>query len=215
MDVVDIARWQFGIITVYHFLFVPLTIGLSAIVAGFETAWVRTGDEQWLRLIDVDAALRARSYQPATGSVVLGSSLSVFPAADFPVRAKQNGAALVIVNRDPTPIDELSDVVINAGIGDTMTPEETLVELAASAQREIELRLALDAFFMEAKPLWDGAAPSIRGCAADFNAIETEFLKRMADQRAAKPLVDRHLRNLRNLRMNPLREVLKSAHEVG
>jgi cytochrome d ubiquinol oxidase subunit I len=50
MDVLDIARWQFGIITVYHFLFVPITIGLSAIVAGFETAWVRTRDEQWLRL---------------------------------------------------------------------------------------------------------------------------------------------------------------------
>jgi cytochrome d ubiquinol oxidase subunit I len=50
MDVLDIARWQFGIITVYHFLFVPVTIGLSAIVAGFETAWVRTGNEQWLRL---------------------------------------------------------------------------------------------------------------------------------------------------------------------
>jgi cytochrome d ubiquinol oxidase subunit I len=46
----DIARWQFGIITVYHFLFVPITIGLSAIVAGFETAWVRTGHAEYLRL---------------------------------------------------------------------------------------------------------------------------------------------------------------------
>ena len=42
MDALDLARWQFGIITVYHFLFVPITIGLSAIVAGYETAWVRT-----------------------------------------------------------------------------------------------------------------------------------------------------------------------------
>ena len=50
MDVLDIARWQFGIITVYHFLFVPITIGLSAIVAGFETAWVRTGNPEYLRL---------------------------------------------------------------------------------------------------------------------------------------------------------------------
>ncbi len=50
MDVVDIARWQFGIITVYHFLFVPITIGLSAIVAGYETAWVRTRNPHWLRL---------------------------------------------------------------------------------------------------------------------------------------------------------------------
>lgn len=52
--------------------------------------------------------------------IVLGSSLSVFPAADFPVRAKSNGAALAIVNRDPTQMDEIADVVINAGIGETM-----------------------------------------------------------------------------------------------
>ena len=50
MDLVDIARWQFGIITVYHFLFVPLTIGLTALVAGLETAWVRTRNPDWLRL---------------------------------------------------------------------------------------------------------------------------------------------------------------------
>jgi cytochrome d ubiquinol oxidase subunit I len=50
MDLVDIARWQFGIITVYHFLFVPLTIGLTALVAGMETAWLRTKNPAWLRL---------------------------------------------------------------------------------------------------------------------------------------------------------------------
>jgi cytochrome bd ubiquinol oxidase subunit I len=50
VDVLDIARWQFGIITVYHFVFVPITIGLSAIIAGMETAWVRTGKQEYLRL---------------------------------------------------------------------------------------------------------------------------------------------------------------------
>ncbi len=50
MDTLDIARWQFAIVTVYHFLFVPITIGLSAIVASYEVAWVRTGNERWLRL---------------------------------------------------------------------------------------------------------------------------------------------------------------------
>jgi cytochrome d ubiquinol oxidase subunit I len=50
MDVLDIARWQFGITTVYHFLFVPITIGLTAIVASFETAWVRTNKPEYLRL---------------------------------------------------------------------------------------------------------------------------------------------------------------------
>ncbi len=50
MDALDLARWQFGIITVYHFIFVPLTIGLAPIVAIMQTAWYRTGDERWLKL---------------------------------------------------------------------------------------------------------------------------------------------------------------------
>ncbi|MEJ3744349.1 cytochrome ubiquinol oxidase subunit I [Actinomycetes bacterium KLBMP 9797] len=50
MDALDVARWQFGVTTVYHFLFVPLTIGLSALVAVMQTVWVRTGDERYLRL---------------------------------------------------------------------------------------------------------------------------------------------------------------------
>jgi cytochrome d ubiquinol oxidase subunit I len=49
MDVLDLARWQFGITTVYHFFFVPITLGLSWLVAGMQTAWVRTGNEKWLR----------------------------------------------------------------------------------------------------------------------------------------------------------------------
>ncbi|MFC4560299.1 cytochrome ubiquinol oxidase subunit I [Nocardiopsis mangrovi] len=49
MDVLDLARWQFGITTVYHFLFVPLTIGLSVIVASLQTAWYRTGSRAYLR----------------------------------------------------------------------------------------------------------------------------------------------------------------------
>ncbi|MFI6344902.1 cytochrome ubiquinol oxidase subunit I [Streptomyces sp. NPDC050560] len=44
-----LARWQFGITTVYHFLFIPLTISLSALTAGLQTAWVRTGKERYLR----------------------------------------------------------------------------------------------------------------------------------------------------------------------
>ncbi|MDH6141513.1 MULTISPECIES: cytochrome ubiquinol oxidase subunit I [Kitasatospora] len=42
-----IARWQFGVTTVYHFLFVPLTISLAAMTAGLETAWVRTGKQKY------------------------------------------------------------------------------------------------------------------------------------------------------------------------
>ncbi len=50
MDALDLARWQFGITTIYHFFLVPLTIGLSVLVAIMQTAWVRTGKEKWLRL---------------------------------------------------------------------------------------------------------------------------------------------------------------------
>ncbi|MBC3192344.1 cytochrome ubiquinol oxidase subunit I [Pseudonocardia sp. C8] len=49
MDALDLARWQFGITTIYHFLFVPLTIGLSVIVASLQTAWFRTGRDEYLR----------------------------------------------------------------------------------------------------------------------------------------------------------------------
>ena len=49
MSALDLARWQFAITTVYHFVFVPITIGLSALVAGLQTAWVRTGKEHYLR----------------------------------------------------------------------------------------------------------------------------------------------------------------------
>ena len=49
-SILDIARWQFGIITVYHFLFVPITIGLTALVALMETFWLRTKRPEWLRL---------------------------------------------------------------------------------------------------------------------------------------------------------------------
>lgn len=50
MDPLEIARWQFGITTVYHFLMVPLTIGLGILVATLQTIWVRTGREEYLRM---------------------------------------------------------------------------------------------------------------------------------------------------------------------
>ncbi len=50
MDALDVARWQFAITTVYHFLFVPITIGMSAIVAYFHIQWVRTHQPDHLRM---------------------------------------------------------------------------------------------------------------------------------------------------------------------
>ena len=46
----DLARWQFAFTTVFHFIFVPLTIGLSGLVALMQTRWVRTGDDQYKRM---------------------------------------------------------------------------------------------------------------------------------------------------------------------
>ncbi|MFM6980002.1 MAG: cytochrome ubiquinol oxidase subunit I [Micrococcales bacterium] len=53
LDVLDplaLSRWQFGLTTVYHFLFVPLTIGMVLLVAIFQTIWTRTGNEKFLKL---------------------------------------------------------------------------------------------------------------------------------------------------------------------
>ncbi len=50
MDVLLLARLQFAITIIYHFFFVPLTLGLSLVVAILETIYVRTGDETYRRL---------------------------------------------------------------------------------------------------------------------------------------------------------------------
>jgi NAD-dependent deacetylase len=52
----------------------------------------------------------------------IGSSLVVWPAAGFPLMAKRNGAALVIVNREPTDFDDIADLVVRNDIGDALAP---------------------------------------------------------------------------------------------
>jgi NAD-dependent protein deacetylase/lipoamidase len=52
--------------------------------------------------------------------IVAGSSLVVYPAAGFPELAKRNGAALVIINREPTALDRLADLVLHRPIGETL-----------------------------------------------------------------------------------------------
>lgn len=49
--------------------------------------------------------------------LALGSSLVVYPAAGFPILAKENGAHLVIINREPTPLDGIADMVIQGELG--------------------------------------------------------------------------------------------------
>jgi cytochrome d ubiquinol oxidase subunit I len=50
VDPLDLARWQFGVTTVYHYFFVPVTIGLSLLVAIMQSVWMRTRNPEWLRL---------------------------------------------------------------------------------------------------------------------------------------------------------------------
>jgi NAD-dependent deacetylase len=54
--------------------------------------------------------------------LAVGSSLVVWPAAGFPLMAKRAGAALVIINREPTDFDDLADLVVRNDIGDVLGP---------------------------------------------------------------------------------------------
>lgn len=62
-----------------------------------------------------DAALECDLF------LAVGSSLVVYPAAGLPITAKRHGAKLVILNRDPTELDHLADLVVNAEIGPTLS----------------------------------------------------------------------------------------------
>ena len=51
----------------------------------------------------------------------IGSSLVVHPAASLPAVAQQSGARLVIINRDPTPLDDLAHALVGGSIGEALT----------------------------------------------------------------------------------------------
>lgn len=53
--------------------------------------------------------------------IAIGSSLVVYPAAEFPVIAYQNGAKVVILNREPTPLDTIATLTVNREIGETLS----------------------------------------------------------------------------------------------
>jgi NAD-dependent deacetylase len=64
--------------------------------------------------------------------LIAGSSLEVYPAAQFPLIAKQQGAALILVNRVETPVDPIADIVIHADVVDV------LPHIAAALKHEQE-----------------------------------------------------------------------------
>jgi NAD-dependent deacetylase len=82
---------------------------------------VKTATISFGQAMPEDAMARAEEATLACDLfIVLGSSLVVYPAAGFPILAKNNGARLVIVNRDPTDQDDYADLVLNRQIGPTM-----------------------------------------------------------------------------------------------
>ncbi|MCL5611722.1 MAG: cytochrome ubiquinol oxidase subunit I, partial [Chloroflexi bacterium] len=50
MDPITLSRWQFGLTTVYHFLFVPLTLGMGWFVAYMQTRYYQTKDETFHKM---------------------------------------------------------------------------------------------------------------------------------------------------------------------
>ena len=83
--------------------------------------FVKTATISFGQAMPVAAMRRAESETLAADLfIVAGSSLVVYPAAGFPELAKRYGAALVIVNREPTPLDRLADLMLHRTIGETL-----------------------------------------------------------------------------------------------
>ena len=83
--------------------------------------FVKTATISFGQAMPVEAMRRADIETVAADLfIVAGSSLVVYPAAGFPELAKHNGATLVIINREPTGLDRIADLVLNHAIGETL-----------------------------------------------------------------------------------------------
>jgi NAD-dependent deacetylase len=85
--------------------------------------FIKTATVSFGQAMPADAMARAEQLTMRCDLfLAIGSSLVVWPAAGFPLKAKRNGAALVIINREPTEFDELADLVVRQDIGDVLSP---------------------------------------------------------------------------------------------
>jgi NAD-dependent deacetylase len=85
--------------------------------------YIKTATVSFGQAMPADAMQRAEQLTKHCDLfLAIGSSLVVWPAAGFPLMAKRNGAALVIINREPTEFDELADLVVHHDIGDVLGP---------------------------------------------------------------------------------------------
>jgi len=81
--------------------------------------FLKSANVSFGQAMPAEAMQRAQAWsEQAEIFIVVGSSLQVQPAASFPVIAKRAGALLAIVNRDPTPLDELADFIHHGAIGE-------------------------------------------------------------------------------------------------
>ena len=84
---------------------------------------VKTATISFGQMMPEDEMQRATALsQDCDLFIAIGSSLVVWPAAGFPMMAKESGARLVIVNREPTEQDDIADLVIRHDIGETLGP---------------------------------------------------------------------------------------------
>jgi NAD-dependent deacetylase len=84
---------------------------------------VKTATISFGQAMPEDAMRRATELaQQCDLFLAIGSSLVVWPAAGFPLVAKNNGAKLVIINKEPTEQDDIADLVIRYDIGETLGP---------------------------------------------------------------------------------------------
>ena len=84
---------------------------------------VKTATISFGQAMPEDAMRRATELaQQCDLFLAIGSSLVVWPAAGFPLMAKNNGAKLVIINKEPTEQDDIADLVIRYDIGETLGP---------------------------------------------------------------------------------------------
>jgi NAD-dependent deacetylase len=91
----------------------PVCVDCGGIVKSATISFGQAMPEQQMQLAE-KATLECDLF------LAIGSSLVVYPAAGFPIMAKQNGAKLVIINRECTDLDNMADLVVNAEIGDTL-----------------------------------------------------------------------------------------------
>jgi ABC-type sugar transport system permease subunit len=101
MTVLELSRWQFGITTVYHFIFVPLTIGLSILVACMQTAWLVKKDPVYLRMTKFFGTLFLINF-------AVGVVTGIVEEFQFGM----NWSATLLITHELDGLDQVDEIVV-------------------------------------------------------------------------------------------------------